>query len=514
MQTEAAPREPFTIGLLLRYKVTILVVAVFVILGGYVRIITQPSLYEATARLAVRFTSEAITLGSVDHDSFFRLPLLEEEVKAYMVQIKDPFFINQVLDALPVEGATTQHTIGDGEPSMAQRFRAQFLSVFYSVRKTVLAMLDAILFMDDHVITEREQRVMQVASRLEVTAGTEASHIITVSYRNTNSSLAEQMANTIAKKFIEFQRTKVKKKDETKVRKEAEDAMQALIENRKDLFAVTNRLESPTIEEAVRTRYLTLGDLVTKKKRFEVGLELLKQEIIPYDRELPLETPVLAGELERQYFEIRMRYEELIKQRPDEQVFFRELRDAAELHMQERRKQAIKRDLTVVAAQIKSVTDEIQRLLADTTLAEVSPAYTRLFLAQTVAQARLTRAETELNAVRAFNETLGDETVSENIALWQRAQVPPFPVPQYRELKLIVVIALGMFAGCAAALVHHHLRPKPIRRLRPRTEEEVDVPLIILPDDGKRAVEKGLELDISFPSERPLDEARGKDGRH
>ena len=58
MQTEAAPREPFTLGVLLRYKFTIVLVAFFVIFGGYARIITQPPLYEATARLAVRFTRD------------------------------------------------------------------------------------------------------------------------------------------------------------------------------------------------------------------------------------------------------------------------------------------------------------------------------------------------------------------------------------------------------------------------------------------------------------------------
>src|SRR5262245_18194208 len=127
MQTEAAPREPFTLKVLLRYKFTIIAVATFVILGGYVKIITQPRQYEATARLAVRFTSEALRLAELNRDSPLRLPLLEEEVKAYMVQLRDPQFINQVLQDMPAEELDPAAAEPPVEPSSVDQFRNKFL---------------------------------------------------------------------------------------------------------------------------------------------------------------------------------------------------------------------------------------------------------------------------------------------------------------------------------------------------------------------------------------------------
>jgi hypothetical protein len=86
---------------------------------------------------------------------------------------------------------------------------------------------------------------------------------------------------------------------------------------------------------------------------------------------------------------------------------------------------------------------------------------------------------------------------------------------QHREIKLFVVIALGLFAGFAAAIARHHFRPRPVRRARPRSEDELDVPLIILPDDGRRAVEKDVELDISFPAGEGAEEgSRGEEARN
>ncbi len=513
MQTEAAPREPFTIGVLFRYKLTIFAVAVFVILGGYVRIVTQPKLYEATARLAVRFTSDAIALGGVERDNFFRLPLLEEEVKAYQSQLTDRPFIAQVLVSLPPDVGQQPPDPGADDDSAAQRFRAAFLSAYYSIRQAVFAAVDAVLFTKDYVVTAEEQRVMQIISRLKVEAGTEASHVITVGYQNSNAAMAAQLVNTLAKRFIETQKRKVKRKDEAKAQQEVDEAMRALVENRRQLFEISNKLGSPTMEDGIRAKYQKLETLLAQKRKYEVGRDLLATGVVPFDRDLSLETQSLGVELEASYFEVRMRYEQLAWERPDEPKYSKYLTDTAQTHMDERRKRAIERDKIVVESHIKSLADQIKQLEDDPLLASLTADYTRLFLAQNFYQARVVRAETELNEVRAFNKELEDENVSENIALWQPAQVPPFPVPQHREVKLLVVIALGFFAGCAAALVRHQVRPKPLRRAIPRTEEEADVPIVILPDDGREDLEKDLELDISFPAEDGAEEAKGKEAR-
>ena len=70
MQTEAEPREPSTLRVLLRYRFTVFAVAVFVILGGYLRTVTQPSLYEATARLAVHRRGAMLSAMMLGQRSF------------------------------------------------------------------------------------------------------------------------------------------------------------------------------------------------------------------------------------------------------------------------------------------------------------------------------------------------------------------------------------------------------------------------------------------------------------
>jgi uncharacterized protein involved in exopolysaccharide biosynthesis len=177
--------------------------------------------------------------------------------------------------------------------------------------------------------------------------------------------------------------------------------------------------------------------------------------------------------------------------------------------MTQRKQMAIKRDLSVVIARLQLIDQDIAKLLADTTIADLTPEYTRLITEQTNLVSRVTRAEADLIEARTFNKTLEDDNVSENIAFWQEAAIPPFPLPQHRGLKLLVVIALGIFAGCGAALLRHHLFPKPVRRARQR-RQDLDVPLIILPD-GAREADKDMRLDISFPSSEPEGGTRGKE---
>jgi uncharacterized protein involved in exopolysaccharide biosynthesis len=507
MQTEAAPREPFTVSVLFRYKFTIFAVAVFVILGGYVRIVTQPKLFEATARLAVRFSGETLALNSVDRPGSFRLPLLEEEVKAYMTQLKDRRFIEQVLNDLPSDSGPNKGTgeVVDEEESTLQAARARFIAAYYSVRKAFFSALDVLLFSSDILTTDREQRVNQIMARLEAVAGEEASHIIVVNYQNANPTVAANLVNALASKFIEFQKRKVKRKDEAKAEQAVQDAEHSLHENRRALFEISKRLKNTTPEDAIRFQNARLEALTEQKSDFQVAKSLLDKGVIPYDKKLPLESPELNNELERDQYDRLMQWEQIKKDRIEHAPVFDELRKTSFKHLEERRRLAIERDKNVVEAHIASIESEIQQILNDESVTEVAPMYTKLVIDQDIIKGRLAQTQSELVTVRAFNNELDDENVSENVALWQRASIPPFPVPQYREIKLLVVIVLGLFAGCAAALVRHHIRPKAVRRALPRSEEEADVPIVILPDDG-RAVEKDIELDITFPAEDGAEE--------
>jgi hypothetical protein len=498
MQTQAAPREPFTLGVLLRYKFTIFTVGVFVIIGGYLRTVTQPSLYEATARLAVRFTSEAMALSSIrEGGNYFRTPLLEEEVKAHMVQLSDPQFINQVLEALPIDKSSGPGPNPTLQPTATERFRTQFLEMYYGIRKSAVAFFDAVLMTGDKLISEREQQVMQVINRLEVTSGTEASHIITASFQSMDPISAAKMVNTLCLEFIELQKKRVKQKDEAEALRAVEAAMTELVDNRKELFRINNKIGSPTLEGAIQHKYSTLQRLRERKRTLEEARGLLEKGLCPYDKDLPLETPVLQSELERQYFELRMGAAQEKKNNPENRQYFDEELDRLDAHMAQRMEASRQRDKIVVQTQIDGLNEDIEKLVNDSLLEEITAKYTKHFLAQGIIETRMSLAAKELNAVREFNDELVNENVSENIALHQKAGVPPFPLPQHRGLKLLVVIALGFFVGCGAALLRHQVRPKPIRIVRPHAEEEVDVPIIILPDDGA----SDLELDISFPKD-------------
>jgi hypothetical protein len=500
MQVEAAPREPFTLGVLFRYKFTIFAVAAFVILGGYVKIITQPLQYEATARLAVRFTNEVLRLADFQGESSIRLPLLEEEVKAYIVQLTDQNFIKEVLHEKPLEGAEPPAEPVALVDSAARRFRAQLLKAYYDVRKAVLTVADAILFTDEELVNEQQQEVLRVISRLSVSAGVEASHIITVSYQNRSPTAAAQLVNALCKKFIEQQKRQVKKKNESEYQQAIDRETQLLVENKNNFYNLATKLKSPTLEEAIRIKFEELTRLLKEKDLYIITKALLDQKVIPFDRTLPLEATQLSGELEQEYLSQRMRYEEMLRQKLEDQPHYNFFTSKLNDLMKERKEMAIRRDLQVVEAKMQLIDQDIAKLLADTTLTDLSPEYTRLMTEQTSLMGRVERAEADLVAAKLFNEQLENENVSENIALWQEAAIPPFPLPQHRGLKLVVVIALGFFAGCAMALLRHHLFPKPLRRARHRRQEEV--PLIILPDKTKEPA-GGASLNISFPGGAP-----------
>jgi uncharacterized protein involved in exopolysaccharide biosynthesis len=514
MQTEAAPREPFTLGILFRYKFTIFAVAVFVILGGYVRIITQPKQYEATARLAVRFSNEIIKLNDLMNQSLpVRLPLLEEEVKAYMVQLLDPKFIIKVLEQLPAEQAGSDDEESPEEMGTVQRFRAQFLKAYYDLRNAVMSVVDAVLFTDESQLLPLEQQVMKVLSKFEVSPGTEASHIITLTYKDKNAPETARMLNAIANAFIQQQRKTNTKKDEVKLLEAIKLETDLLSRTRERLYALTTELEAPTIEDAIVKHTTEIAQFEQRRDAFLIAQKLLNENYVPYDRSLPLESPQISGDLEREYFTFNMRFEELgSKTIYEDPKFYERLRVKAEDHIKDRRLKAIDNDKNVVKAMIARLDEEINRLRAETTIARVSPEYVKLKTDETVITQRVTTAEQDLIKAREFNKALDNENVAESIALWQAAQIPPFPVPQHRGLKLMVVIALGIFAGCAVALFRHQVLPKPLRRARPRHGQDLDVPLIIMPDKHKEEVEKDIRLDISFPTSESEEGVRTRRG--
>jgi len=501
MQTEAAPREPFTVGVLFRYKFTIFAVAIFVILGGYVRIITQPKQYEASARLAVRFSNEILKLNDLMNQSLpVRLPLLEEEVKAYMVLLLDPKFIIRVLEQLPAEQAGTDDEESPEEMGTAQRFRPQFLKAYYDLRSAVLSVVDTVLFTDESQLLPLEQQVMKVLSKFEVSPGTEASHIITLTYKDKNAPEAARMLNAIANAFIQQQKKTVAKKDEVKLQEAIKVQTDLLSKTRERLYALTTDIQAPTIEDAIVKHTTAITLLEQRKDAFLMAQKLLESGYVPFDRTLPLESPQISGDLEREYFNEVMRFRELASKTIEDPKFYEKLRIQAEDHLGDRKTKAIENDKKVVTAMLARIDEEIVRLKGDTAIARISPEYVKLKTDETVIAQRVTKAEQDLIEALEYNKALDNENVAASIALWQTAQIPPFPVPQHRGLKLMVVIALGIFAGCAVALFRHQVLPKPLRRARPRRDEDLDVPLIIMPDKHKEEIEKDIRLDISFPA--------------
>jgi hypothetical protein len=257
-----------------------------------------------------------------------------------------------------------------------------------------------------------------------------------VNYQNASPTVAANLVNALASKFIEFQKRKVKRKDEAKAEQAVQDAEHSLHENRRALFEISKRLKNTTPEDAIRFQNARLEALTEQKSDFQVAKSLLDKGVIPYDKKLPLESPELNNELERDQYDRLMQWEQIKKDRIEHAPVFDELRKTSFKHLEERRRLAIERDKNVVEAHIASIESEIQQILNDESVTEVAPMYTKLVIDQDIIKGRLAQTQSELVTVRAFNNELDDENVSENVALWQRASIPPFPVPQYREIKL------------------------------------------------------------------------------
>lgn len=503
MRTEALPKEPFTLGVLLRYRTTIIVVACFVILGGYVRIVTQPPLYEAQARLAVRFPAEALALQEVSgHGGFFRLPLLEEEVKAYMMQLTDQDFISEVLRALAEEEQNQQ---AEPEPvqelTAADKFREKFLRTYYDIRAAILTFIDTLLLTPSAMLSQEQQQVMRILRRLEVTAGMEASHLITIAYQNRSPRAAAKVANAVASQFVKKQKSRVQKQNIAEFQAEVDEAKQDLVDCQVRLIELQTRLGSSTLELAIETRHARLELLRDRKRSLEIAKNLIQSQIMAYDEELPLASRFIVGQLEATFLNILIRYEEESKRTAEQPEFYENLAKSAEKILVQRRQLVMKRDSEIIETRLAQVNALLDEILADTTIVDVTQEYAKLKAQETIAQTRVAMAEADLAEAEDFNEQLESENVSENVSVWQLAQIPPFPMPQHRGIKLFVVVALGLFLGCSAALLQHQIRPKRVRRARPRHEGEVDVPLILLPDDSAGQKSGQVELDITFPED-------------
>jgi hypothetical protein len=108
----------------------------------------------------------------------------------------------------------------------------------------------------------------------------------------------------------------------------------------------------------------------------------------------------------------------------------------------------------------------------------------------------------ELVQGQRFNQQLDQEYVAQNVSLFQPAKAPPFPDPQRRLLRIIVVAILGVVAGLGTAVLRHMIWPKQQRTsVITASGEEVDVPVVILPEEDDDGLESDIEFDMTFPEE-------------
>jgi uncharacterized protein involved in exopolysaccharide biosynthesis len=503
MNRQESVKEPITVGVLFRYKLLILFVAGLIIFGGYLRIITAPRQFTTTARLAARFSGEAFSMPDLGRTSGLRFPLLEEEVKAYVPQITDPSFIDLVLEDLtPV--ASQEEPAAEGQDlSPIETLRDQCMKVFQGVNKGINSFLDSALFVKDTIVSERERRVLGVLGGLEVSTGTEASHIVTISYTDKNPEWAAAVANGIALKFIDQQKKRARKRDLPKLEEEVKKAKEAVVNTRKKLFALSTKFQNLSLEDAIKSHFQRLDEIKQRRATAMTAIGLLSKKIMPMYAGMPTAGGTTPEDVARVWVQKLMELYERSARSPEDPVVadimerIRAQRDADQQRLIEQSREVLK-------AEVQRLDGEIEVLSNDKRLSEAAPEYSALLVEQTAAQAWVTRAETELLEATQFNVQLDDENVSENVALWQRATVPSFPVQQRPLLKLMVVIVLGLVGGLAAALGRHLVWPKsPPAAVEGTNGDDLDVPIIVLPEQGGETLEPDLEFDMKFPEDDP-----------
>lgn len=498
-------KDPLSFRTLLRYKLLIVVVAMVIILGGYLRIVTQRPRYTGVARMRVRFSQELLNAPQVQSGSV-RTPVLEEEVKSYLVLLRDPTFIDQVISGLP--RPTEAPTAPEDELEETSAYGVlvnQAIDLVEQVKSGLGSFLDTILFVKDTIVSNREQRVLSTLSRLSVEQGTDASHVITVSYTATSAEGAANIANEVTFQFIKQQKDRTRPRDVNRLQSEVDDAKKYLEDVNRRRFGLAMTLGYPSIEEAITRQSETLEQLRLTENALRAGLALLELGVIPSNKALPIQTMGSDREAERAIMDQLMTVLMDESFQIENAQLYATLQDKLEKSRAEMKAVRVQSMRTELQALLDQAVSERERLSADDRVVKFSPHYSALLVDEKTAQTRLSQAAEKLQAAIQFNQQLDDEYTAQNVALLSKAKEPPFPDQERRLLKLVVIIVLGVAAGFGAATARHIVWPKPPRN-RPGTYAgslgDLDVPIIVLPDESEDNLESDLEFDMTFPEEK------------
>lgn len=514
MNTEGL-REPLNFKVLLRYKFLIISVAAVVICGGYLRIVTEPRQYSATARIKVRFSADVLNLPEVGGN--VRIPILEEEVKAYMTLLRAPRLIDLALQELEQKredaaGGNNAAPPPEEEITTGEILIVNILDFVDGLKGKLGSMLDSLLLVKDTFVSNRERKVLRILNRLSVEAGVDASHIITLTYRDGDPTRAATIANAVTTQFMALQKAQTRKRNVERLSGDVEAAKKHLGTVIQRKWELATLVRSTSIEKAMEDHYLGLETLRQTANAIRNGLALLDAGIIPMDRTLPIETGANNTQLDRVFYEQRVRAEGALMVETDRtDVLTRELDviERLERELKDKKIQAMKLQLE---AHQKYIESEQHRLASDNAPFRLSPDFSALQVEEQTAQGNLVHAQQQLTDGQLFNQQLEQENVAEFVAVWQEAKPPPFPDQQRRLLKLVVIIVLGSAAGFAAALARHLLWPRPelvdVGAGLGGPSGSLNVPVIILPEEEDDDLESDLEFDVTFPEEEPTEGSR------
>ena len=516
MNISSPTKEPITPKVLWRYKTLIFGVAAIIVAFGYLRIITQERSYTATSILQVRFSREVLNLPDAPG---VRLPLLEEEVKAQILSLTDQNFIDLVLQDLSSGG-------GGGSSSAPSQVEAEESGGFALWMKETVAsavggvsdgisnLFNKILFVEDTIVSDRERQVLSVQGRLEVLSGDTASHLITISYRDASPVRAAAVANRVGTKFIEQEKKKTPRRDIQKLQSVVDAERGELVSINSKKMKLLVDLKAPSIEQAITERKEKLEALRADESKLVIALELNKQGIPTYFTNMSVAADGAGrsdGQVERGWQAEQFRLQELSMIAPESPIYKVRAEDIRK-YVESQKSERLAFARQNYEAGLQYVRKQIEQIESDKTLFNLAPQFSDLLVQEATTTANLARAETELTDSLKFNEQLDDKNVSESVSLWRAANEPPFPDQQQRLLKFIVVIVLGLFAGIGAAVGRHVIAPSAsadgTQFVAPApvpvpvaAGSALDVPIIVLPEDGDEPVEDDIEFDMSFPEE-------------
>lgn len=524
MNTVYPAKEPITPQVLWRYKGLIAIIAVLVILAGYVRIITQNRTYTSTATLQVRYSGDALNLAEGPVGRAMKVPLLEEEVKAHILHLSDPQFIDQVIQDLQANSGPSNSSDPlpeEVEQTAMEKLRETIADTFASGKQAVSDFFDRILFVEDTVVSDRERQVFSVLGGLAVTAGENASHLITVSYRGRDPVYSARIANGIARKFIEVQKEKTKPKDLDALQESVDRARRSLVEITAQKYQALSEIGSPTLDDAIRKSDEERKSLTAEKWMLKDLILLNEQghgDVSYTDSRVRTRAEssgrdwIIDNEIARLMAEAAVASEK--QGRVEKQI---EILEALRRAEKSKTLQSVK---VALEQRLQSVDRRLLEISKDTTFADWAPRVHELQAQEMAAQAELNRFDQELIEGKKFNEILADKQKAEHVALWQAANVPPFPDQQRRFLKFMVILVLGCFAGCAAAVGRHLFWPKfgpqgpvmapttyapagiPAQVPAGAVAGNLDVPIVVLPEDAEDdELEDGIQFDMTYPED-------------